>query len=242
MKENAMNRLLTGTAIGLLLSMTPALAADTDAPAGEIQSPPAMTQEAPPTDITPPEATPADPAEPAEPAPDKSSEMIPPKDDALPALPNSLPKASGLDAPMDHPEAAIEDAASLDRPMFGEKQGSDEWLASTLIGQPVVNADNEAIGDINDIVTNEDGEIVAVLIGVGGFLGIGEKDVAVRYQDLTFNRDAAQNVTVVTLLTSDMLAAAPDYETLNEQAVTVGDNTTVMEKDEETIPSDTGIN
>jgi hypothetical protein len=81
-----------------------------------------------------------------------------------------------------------------------------------------------------------------VLVGVGGFLGIGEKDVAVRYQDLTFNRDAAQNVTVVTLLTSDMLAAAPDYETLNEQAVTVGDNTTVIEKDMEADQGDTGIN
>jgi hypothetical protein len=223
------------------MSMTPALAADTDVPADDTQTPPAMSQEAAPSDIpsdiAPPEIMQEEEADTAEPIPDRSSEMLPPEDDALPAL----PKASELDEPMDHPEEAIEDSAVLDQPMFGAKQGTDEWLASTLIGQPVVNAGNETIGDINDIVTNEDGEIVAVLIGVGGFLGIGEKDVAVRYQDLTFNRDEAQNVTVVTSLSSEMLGSAPDYQSLNEQAVTVGRNTTVIEKDDESIPSDPGI-
>lgn len=228
-----MNRLLTGTAVGLLLSMSPALAQDTELPADEAQTPPAA-EETLPSDIAPPEVM---PEEPAEPIPDKSSEMTPPEDDAMPAL----PKASELDEPMDHPDEAIEDSASLDEPMFGDKQEANEWLASNLIGQSVMNADNESIGHINDVVTNESGEIVAVLIGVGGFLGIGEKDVAVRYQDLTLNRDEAQNVTVVTPLTSDMLASAPDYERLNEQAVTVGENTSVIEKDEENIPGDPGL-
>jgi len=237
-----MNRLLTGTAVGLLMSMTPALAQDTDLPADEAQSPPAMSQETAPSDIpsdvAPPEIMQDEPADPAEPTPDRSSESAPPADEVMPPL----PKASELDEPMDHPEEAIEDSAALDQPTFGAKQETDQWLASNMIGQPVKNADNEAIGHINDVVTNENGEIAAVLIGVGGFLGIGEKEVAVRYQDLTFNRDEAQNVTVVTTLSSDMLTSAPDYERLSEQAVTVGENSSVIEKDEEQLPSDPGIN
>jgi len=236
-----MNKLLTATALGLIMSVTPALAADTGVPADETQTPPAMSEDAAPadnpSDIAPPEIMQEEQADPAAPIPDRSSEMLPPEDSALPAL----PKASELEKPMDHPEAAIEDSASLDRPMFATRQQSDEWLASSLIGQAVVNADNEAIGDINDIVTNEDGEVVAVLVGVGGFLGIGEKDVAVRYQDLTFNRGEAQTITVVTPLTSDMLASAPDYESLNEQAVTLGQNTSVIEKDDESVPAEPGV-
>ncbi|MGK2923574.1 MAG: PRC-barrel domain-containing protein [Methyloceanibacter sp.] len=233
-----MNRLLTGTAVGLLMSMTPALAQDTDLPADEAQTPPAASEETLPSDIAPPEIMLDEPADPAEPIPDRSSEIAPPEDEVMPPL----PKASELDEPMDHPQEAIEDSAALDQPIFGAKQETDQWLTSNMIGQSVMNADNEAIGHINDVVTNENGEIAAVLIGVGGFLGIGEKEVAVRYQDLTFNRDEAQNVTVVTPLSSDMLASAPDYERLSEQAVTVGENNSVIEKDEERLPSDPGIN
>ena len=223
-----MNRLLTGTAIGLLLSMTPALAQDTDLPADDTQTPPAVSEETLPSDIAPPEVM-EEPAEPAEPIPDKSSEIAPPDDGGM----TPLPEASELDEPIDQPDKAIDDAASLDRPMFDNTQDENEWLASNLIGQSVVNADNEAIGDINDIVTNESGEVVAVLIGVGGFLGIGEKEVAVRYQDLSLNRDESQNVTVVTPLSNEMLTSAPDYERLSEQSLTVGENSTDIQKDDE---------
>ena len=60
-------------------------------------------------------------------------------------------------------------------------------LASRLIGFPVYSsaaADAENLGDINDIVIGDDGSVAAVIIGVGGFLGIGEKKVAVDYERL----------------------------------------------------------
>ncbi len=231
-----MNRLLTGTAVGLLMSITPALAQDTDLPVDDAQTPPAAAEETLPSDIAPPEIM-EEPADPAEPIPDRSSEIAPPEGGVMPPL----PKASELEKPMDHPEEAIEDSASLDQPMFGAKQEPDQWLAGNMIGQSVVNADNDSIGHINDVVINENGEIAAVLIGVGGFLGIGEKEVAVRYEDLTFNRDEAQNVTVVTTLTSEILTSAPDYERLSEQSLTVGENTSVIEKDEQRLPSDSGV-
>jgi hypothetical protein len=200
-------------------------------PADETQAPPAMQQPAPSS-----ETMPADPSVPAQPIPDKSSEMGPSESDSI--MP-PLPEATTLDEPA-LPDEAIEESATLDPPQFASKQESDDWLASDLIGQPVVNAANESIGHINDIVTGNDGEVVAVLVGVGGFLGLGEKDVAVRYEDLSFARDEDQTVTIGTNLSSDMLASAPDYQRLNEQAITMGENTTDVEK-EESIPSDPGI-
>jgi hypothetical protein len=62
----------------------------------------------------------------------------------------------------------------------------NQVLASKLIGTTVVSTSNEAIGDVNDIVIDRDGRALAVVIGVGGFLGIGEKDVAVAMSELEF--------------------------------------------------------
>ncbi len=49
-----------------------------------------------------------------------------------------------------------------------------------------MNSAGEILGDIEDIIIDEQGQVVAVIIGVGGFLGIGEKGIGVRYTDLQF--------------------------------------------------------
>lgn len=57
-------------------------------------------------------------------------------------------------------------------------------LASNIIGQSVYNGMGdgaENIGDVNDLILNPEGQVDALVIGVGGFLGIGEKDVAIEY-------------------------------------------------------------
>jgi hypothetical protein len=69
---------------------------------------------------------------------------------------------------------------------FVNAQQPSNWLASALIGRTVTNAQGETLGDINDIIIDEQGTVVAVVMGVGGFLGIGEKDVGVRYTALQF--------------------------------------------------------
>ena len=63
---------------------------------------------------------------------------------------------------------------------------------------------------------------IAALIGVGGFLGIGEKDVAIRFEDLRFARDENNNIKVVLNIDKETLASAPDYQTLDEQEVVEG--------------------
>ena len=59
-------------------------------------------------------------------------------------------------------------------------------MASKLIGTTVVSTNNESIGDVNDVILDRNGQVMAVVVGVGGFLGIGEKDVAVPFASLEF--------------------------------------------------------
>lgn len=72
---------------------------------------------------------------------------------------------------------------------FVSSQSESDWLGSTLIGRTVENNNGDNLGDINNIVVNEQGQVVAVVIGVGGFLGIGEKDVGVSFATLEFKQD-----------------------------------------------------
>jgi sporulation protein YlmC with PRC-barrel domain len=63
------------------------------------------------------------------------------------------------------------------------------WRASKLIGKSVTNEQNQRIGEVNDIIIGKDGQTYAVL-EVGGFLGLGEKLVAVPYRSLQVDERA----------------------------------------------------
>ena len=72
-------------------------------------------------------------------------------------------------------------AAATDTSSF---RGS--WRTSKLVGLNVYNDSNESIGSVNDLLTDKSGDIKAVVIGVGGFLGIGEHLVAVPLDKVKF--------------------------------------------------------
>ena len=63
---------------------------------------------------------------------------------------------------------------------------SGEWRASKLIGVDVYNAQNEKIGDINEILLTSSGNVAGIVIGAGGFLGVGEHDILVKLDQLKF--------------------------------------------------------
>lgn len=87
-------------------------------------------------------------------------------------------------------------------------------LASNLIGSAVYGSaseDAEMIGDINDIVITPEGNVASIIVGVGGFLGIGEKDVAVEYKTIEWvDRDGER--WLVANMTREQLEAAPAYD------------------------------
>jgi hypothetical protein len=247
-----MNRLLTYTAVGLFLGLTPAIAQNDD-PVNDPQTPPAMQEPAEPA--LPSEAVPLDPQEPAAPIPGDSSQvspgaegpqLAPSADQPNPAAPPAQTEAQKSPEPSDSPpadsamspseppasdsamspsDAAPSDSASLasGSPQFLSKQERNDWLASNLIGASVSNPANESIGSITDLISDENGKVIGVIVGAGGFLGIGQKDVAIRFEDLKLSRDQNDDVTALVDISQETLAAAPDYETLAEQQMTVGD-------------------
>jgi putative membrane protein len=75
------------------------------------------------------------------------------------------------------------------------RQTPTDWTAEALIGRIVENSQGDNLGEINNVIINEKGDVVAVVIGVGGFLGIGEKNVGVPFEALDFRTvDPAENL------------------------------------------------
>lgn len=93
-------------------------------------------------------------------------------------------------------------------------QTDDEYRTSKLVGSSVYNEANENIGSIEDIVVKADGTMDEVVLSVGGFLGLGEKFVAVPFSDLKVSRDGS-SIKVVTKGTKESLKGLPDYKFLN---------------------------
>src|SRR5690606_37819435 len=91
---------------------------------------------------------------------------------------------------------------------------AEGYLATNLIGETVYNGtgdDAEKIGTVNDLVIDTENRIQAIVIGVGGFLGIGRKDVALEYSLADWaERDGDQFLVVDT--TADTLRALPDFD------------------------------
>lgn len=86
----------------------------------------------------------------------------------------------------------------------------DKWRASKLIGLDVYNDQNEKLGDINELILDKDGKIGFVVIGVGGFLGMGEHDIAVTLDKLKFVEEPVRTATTTSPPASSTTGAAPN--------------------------------
>ncbi len=73
---------------------------------------------------------------------------------------------------------------------FVTQEGADMWRASKLPGVAIYGPDNRKVGNISDVLTDHSGKATAIVIGVGGFLGIDQKDVAVPYDQVHFHGSA----------------------------------------------------
>jgi sporulation protein YlmC with PRC-barrel domain len=87
--------------------------------------------------------------------------------------------------------SATTDRATTAAPAAASDSSSfkGNWRASKLVGLNVYNDSNESLGSINDLLTDKSGDIKAVVIGVGGFLGVGEHLVAVPMDKVKFVDD-----------------------------------------------------
>jgi hypothetical protein len=92
----------------------------------------------------------------------------------------SLPAAAQMSPAADSPAKSTQSGAAA-APMYEMKAG--QWRATKLAGVPVFN-NSEKIGDVNELILGKDGKIEAVVIGVGGFLGMGEHLAAVPFEKI----------------------------------------------------------
>jgi sporulation protein YlmC with PRC-barrel domain len=72
-----------------------------------------------------------------------------------------------------------------------------QWRGSKLVGLNVYNDKNESLGDINDLLTDSQGKITQVVLGVGGFLGVGERYVAVPFEKIKWVNEPVSSNTAM---------------------------------------------
>lgn len=97
--------------------------------------------------------------------------------------------------------------------LFIKEQKLTEYLAKDrLIGAKVTGADGKIIGDVEDLIIDTDDHIAGVIMGVGGFLGLGEKKVAVKPSALKFEATDGKINVQMAAATKDVLASAPAYQ------------------------------
>ena len=93
---------------------------------------------------------------------------------------------------------------------LGEAALASQWIGETVYASEAENA--ETIGEIEDLIVGNDGNIDAAIVGVGGFLGVGEKDVAVSFESLKFVSKDGGDSYVVLETTKEELDSAPEFD------------------------------
>ena len=121
------------------------------------------------------------------------------------------------------PAVALPDATAKEsppQPVEGQiiTQDKATFLASAILDGSVYSPSDEAVGDVNDLVIKPTGEVEAVVVGVGGFIGIGEKDVAIALDRFTMEPtpDLA-SAKLVLNATKEELEAAPAFKSAYAQ-------------------------
>ena len=110
-------------------------------------------------------------------------------------------------------------------------QREGEWRASKLAGVSVYNESNEKIGDVNDVILGKSGNATKVILGVGGFLGVGEHYVAVTFDQLKWVDKPVRSTTA-----STSRAPASDTATIVDSLTTTGSATKTTSANENWYP------
>lgn len=136
--------------------------------------------------------------------------------DAQPATPGTTAPATPA-APATTMAPATPGTAATTTGDYLTEQSTAQISANDYIGSSIYTAADESIGSVTNLILEENGGIVAAVVGVGGFLGIGAKDVAVPMSKITVTRDTANGtIRLTTTETADSLKAAPEFKTLKD--------------------------
>ncbi len=132
---------------------------------------------------------------------------------------------SGSSTEMKAPASPSTSSAAPSSAKFVNSQRQDQYLASKFKGTDVIGADDKKIGDVSDILFDKDGKIEAYVVGVGGFLGIGAKDVALAptaFQVVPGDKSKNESDKLRLSMTKDQLKQAANFEPYKEPRSTTG--------------------
>jgi len=123
-----------------------------------------------------------------------------------------------------------------DSAKFVASQSADQFVFSKFKGSDVVGPNDESIGGVNDLLFDKSGKILGVMVGVGGFLGIGQKNVAMDMSAFqvvpaassgtpgpTSRTDDPTYIKLKVAWTKDQIQQAPDFQYYKPPASTVPD-------------------
>ncbi len=140
-------------------------------------------------------------------------------ENAATATGNAVDNAAEATADMAN-EATSEmaEAPAEGTPVEGQifQQDENTFLASTLLDASIINATGDSIGDVDDLVITADGQVTGVVVGVGGFLGVGEKLVALEMNRLNIQFDDDGDLVFSINETEEALENAPAFVTSDE--------------------------
>jgi sporulation protein YlmC with PRC-barrel domain len=144
----------------------------------------------------------------------------PPPAEELGQQPTTEPEGSaGTEPQAEQPEAAAPAAGTTgpEQTIIPE-QAETELLAEDLMGTGVFGPDGEEVGQVEDLILGEQDKVTGVVVGVGGFLGIGKKEVALSWDQARFVENAETGAkSIMISLTKAELEAAPDFKTKAER-------------------------
>jgi len=109
---------------------------------------------------------------------------------------------------------AMRDQSGMKNQDYIASTPANGMRASGLIGAEITTTGDENVGEVSDLIIDQNGQVVAVVVGVGGFLGMGEKDVAISWDQLTASGTSDGQKLRVNV-TRDELQSAPKFEKQN---------------------------
>lgn len=131
--------------------------------------------------------------------------------------------AQSTTAPTQSAPGASAGVTSTGTPQVVNTQKSDQWLASKFKGTDVLGPDDKKIGDVSDILFDQNGKIEAYIVGVGGFLGVGEKDVALAPSSFTVVKgDNGSADKLKVSMSQDQLKQAANFTPYSPPRATTG--------------------
>ena len=157
----------------------------------------------------------------------------------------TVPASAQTQRPADQAPTATQRSTDAKAPALYQMKAG-QWRASKLDGLDVYNPNNEKIGDISELIVDRGGKVEAIVIGVGGFLGMGEHLVAVPFEKVQWidqpveHRVSSTERTTTGSGTSTVTAPAPAGTAMNPPATeTARTSTTVDHKTGEQVTTTT---